>query len=99
MASEPTSTSPTDRSAPTPWGRIVRELRDAAEERGITGHELLQLLECRKQDLCDWASPTRREPPLWVIRRLLKRLDLVLVVAPEHVLVLPRREVFEADPD
>lgn len=98
MSDEQTEHSPTDRGAPTPWARVVRELRDQARDRGISGAEVLELLGVRKQDLANWSSSEgswKREPPLWAIRRLLGRLDLVAIIAPDEIVLVPRSEILD----
>lgn len=83
---------PSDRSAPSPWSRVLRALRDRlVADRGIRSADVAALLECTPQLLSSWCSSGvhGREPPLWAIRRLQKELDLAVILLPDEVQIVP----------
>lgn len=66
-------------------------LRDEAYSRDMTHRDVADLLGVPGKQLsyCCSESDSRREPPLWAIRRLATYLGRAIVVLPDAVFLTP----------
>jgi hypothetical protein len=88
--------------APPPWKGIFWALRERLLRSGWSSGELAtEILQTQARYLSYWSSrtPSGREPPFWVIRRLMVLLNVGLVITPTNVRVVPlsKLESFDAE--
>lgn len=69
----------------------MRRLRAEAYKAGRSNVQIAAELGVAAKELSYWCSESasRREPPLWAIRKLAASLGLAVVLLPDEVLLTP----------